>query len=356
MGNAQNRISSPFNEYGRIEISLEQPYYIAGEVLKGSVIISIHQDYPLRKLEIRFVGEETLKIYRSTKAIKLCDNTVVLDEATRDLTSDVLIPQFLGPGVYKYPFALIMHTKDHLPSTCSYHSSALDCQVTYKLLCYVTSYTNSIPNLKAAREIEILQRLYSQPNKTICQISEISGLFFTAGTATMRVVLDYNGFIVPSGLCLTIEYDNERCLANVKYIKVILEEHISALINEYAKPFKESNTIAEWILEGVQHQKRIALSNKLVIEDPFIEERLESCKSHNFCKYFKLIVVPIYDLCICTSKPYAEFEISITNCTRGKNKLVPRTSIFNKITCESLVIQADETSYSNNLEDYDFKY
>lgn len=321
MGGNESKIITTSNECGSIEITVEEPYNVVGEIIRGKVIITAIKELPMRKLEISFSGEENIMVYKSRRETTLVNQTYVLAEAIEDPNLHSPLPKLLPPGTHEFPFTIPIPI-ENIPSSCSYRSDALYCISSYHLTGYFTSFIQTISNMKNYKNIEILQQLKSEHNKNIIKESPVKGLLSSVGSAQLSVTIDHTGFIIPLGMEIAIMYANLDCSENVKSIEVTLVEHIQVKINESAN-YDDENVVAMWSFPGVKAREVEERQGRLTIEEKERMESMETCNGKLFSKNYILRIKPVYQMKVCKQKPSVECEIRVTRRIRGIDKIDP---------------------------------
>ena len=320
MGQQEGRRRAIGGDANHIEVQLSQPYYIVGEHIKGKVIVSLANEFAMRRLEIRLTGKEHMSVYGNEKIWKIYDFTLVLDEALEDKKLGSLMPKILKPGKHEYPFAFSIQSHEVIPPTNSYHTSAIDFRVKYNMTVYATSFVSPAQNIKMLKPVEVLQKLDSEKWKKVSWDEVVCSGLRRFGRAKMVTTVDHTGFVVPAGIELTLDYNNRECRKAVKKFVITLTQNVTAFFNDTAKPIRETSTISQWELPGVPARSCLICVKRLIIQNPAILESLESCTGHFFSKSYVLSVVPEYDTCCCCAKPVARFDLKLTKRIRGREK------------------------------------
>ena len=248
-----------------------QPYFVIGEHIKGEVVLDLVGDYPIRKVEVRFVGEEQINVYGKSFTKELVKFICVLDKTEIDENIKVTMPKVLNKGKHNYPFAFAFPPNSKFPATGSHQSLSINYNASYQLKAYVQSYNPNINNLKKTEEVEILEKLRSNTNVIKSSQEEVKGLICGSGSADMVCKIDYSGFVLPAGLKIDINYNNKTCNKTVRQIEVKLIQKVRVLLIDNLLEYMEQDIVGEWILPGIRLREDKIIKRRLLVDGPGVQ-------------------------------------------------------------------------------------
>ena len=163
-GKATKMVSA--SDYGRLELSFAQRYFLAGEAIQGKVLVTTNEEVAVRSLEVQLLGIEETSCYRTKQSVTIVDNKQVLIAGQED-TQSILVPPRQDFG-----FSLTTEGARALPSSCRYASSMLRCQVKYVVVAKLHVVGRRVSTLVARSEVQILAKLHANSNKVLIPIVE----------------------------------------------------------------------------------------------------------------------------------------------------------------------------------------
>lgn len=326
------------NEYGKIDIKLNQPYYVVGDTVKGTLEIQLLKEYGVQRLGIKFYGVEIVKIYKDLNKTVLANEEIVLVQPRRDAEVDALIPTVLSIDHHSYPFDFEIKEGGLFPSSTSYKSHALECTALYTLTATLTSYNTYDNDLIMVKEVEVVNKISSYQNKKTLGAGKVNSKNESYGSAKIQAIIDSTAILSSLGSELNIDYDNMDCKKDVKSISVKVHEKISAKGMKAEVNYTEENIIAHWVLEGVKGGEKQFFGRRLIFPETEKIKKLESSTGSHFKREFSMTIEPFYDMWSpCTNKPQVNFNIIITKFSYGR-------------TAKNVQIEQKENNEENKIE------
>ena len=313
------------NEFGKIELTFGQNYFLAGESVVGTVILTAIKELHVSKLEVELIGTEETSCYRSKQVATIIHRRAVLEEGDANAGAVAGLPKSLDVGAHEYRYSLSTQGVNVMPSTCLYKSSLLRCQVSYVVIAKLFLVHQTVPVLVVCRSVQILEKLRARTNKQVHKLARVKNTKSDKGSATLKARVNCSALLVPLGFELYVDYDNSDCSCRVDRLTLSVNEEVTVHAKGGDIPVLEENVVSRWTLPGLDAHAKAFYNRLLQFEQNSVSLRAESSQGVNFSISYVLHIVPHYAWRACVEKPVIELPVQVTAKTQTRLKdVVPR--------------------------------
>lgn len=296
MGNSKStQVKAP----GGIIITIDEPSYHPGDVVKGNICVNMQQSFSTSQLELtlrveqltRFVDSENTRGLENIPEIlmnKITDNgqknKFIKEGNTVLYNSTVIVSTFpnnlLAPGQYQYPFSFTLPL--NLPGSFEYYDEFNTAYTEYILDVTLPSTNQSL----LVKSSAIL--IVSQTNQALNipkQITNNARLrtwgVMDQGYSSLSVSIPRDFFYTDETLIVDCTLDNTHCKLNGKNIKVQLFQEIT-LRDNIGQGKILQRKISELSYQNLYHKLKI---NQQTFELPVMDYDNPTIRYLNRCEH-----------------------------------------------------------------------
>lgn len=206
---------------GSIHIALNQASYIAGDVISGTVNVSVQNPFLARSLVACIYGFEQAEfelVNNEKSEDGTSQRTVKKHEEMREFfrerfvlwSSPTGVESFFAAGVFSFPFQYRL--SDTLPGVFDLQQGQLQqgdflkAEISYKLECQFDSSNSNNNNLFASLKLIINEKSDRELKPSFQQDSKT--FLFTSGKLTAKMWLDHNCYFPGNSMVAKLEVNN----------------------------------------------------------------------------------------------------------------------------------------------------
>nr|CAG4712177.1 unnamed protein product [Naegleria fowleri] len=277
---------------GSIQLILDKPYYIAGEVVTGNCQLVLTENVITKDLTIKWKGMERTKfviqrtVTRHDPATNTTKTEIVYDKYDQEKTffkTQLCLANFNGgtamAGSYSFPFQFQL--PDNLPGNFNDHRSSFGNSYRGAIVYKVKSNLDNVyaKDIKDTRYLVIVPRSWTIPQPIKCH-NEKSFLFGGSGKLYMDVEILKNVFVPGEVIPIRCIVDNQS-KKDVDKLKIKLMKDVTMHAKGQTHTYTEE--VNRNIFEGVPKKSKFdkVLNYSLPQQIyPSTQGTIVSCKYH----------------------------------------------------------------------------
>ncbi len=285
----------------------EVPAILAGNDLRGVVIIDMQRAYPFPEVKLQLEGKETIHSKNDET-----DHSLIL----KSFAIPVSAPNdVLQPGHYEIPFVVPLPV--NLPASMSVRVRRhIRANIRYTIMGDLRSpVEQQLPRMTHIVPFTVLEPLVFDSHATIENLVDVTGaLRGRRGPSGIRVEMDKTGFHVDESVHAAVVLDNVQCRCDITRVQCTLVS-VTALQTRAAfgnVQLSFSDVLTSWTWPGVAKGQITTYIQEIRLPPLCLQAGLQTISGTTIKREYRLLVVPMYDLFFVSNKPTITFPLTIS--------------------------------------------